>query len=204
MQNCTVERQSYDFMAGEGAGMDSVIGTLGGDAVTNGSIIDARKVNGEGMDVMSDGCADGALAVEGTTESTEHSALDVLAEGCDYLVELHRFLLQTTEMYRAGDDTKGRELFMELIQGLEWFVKIASVIESQLNIDFSATNCAGRSINESVENLNGILLEIIVAQEQQDLVLLTDLLEYELAPQLELWLEIFTTLRYNRDKDNFQ
>jgi hypothetical protein len=49
-----------------------------------------------------------------------------------------------------------------------------------------------------VDGLNGILMEIIGAQQHSDWVLLTDLLEYELAPQLELWQEIFTTLKQDR------
>jgi hypothetical protein len=87
---------------------------------------------------------------------------------------------------------------MELIQGMEWFVRIASTIEAQLKIDFTVTRCAGRTLRESVDGLNGILMEIIGAQQHSDWVLLTDLLEYELAPQLELWQEIFTTLKQDK------
>jgi hypothetical protein len=151
-------------------------------------------VDGQSHDIIV-----GSGAVIGTPGgSTGLSDLEVLGEGCTYLLELHRFLLQTAETYRVGDDRKGRELFMELIQGMEWFVKIASTIEAQLNIDFTVTRCAGRTLRESVDGLNGILMEIIGAQQHSDWVLLTDLLEYELAPQLELWLEIFTTLKQDR------
>ena len=142
--------------------------------------------------------------MEVTTESAEaaeHSVQELLTEGSSHVGKLCLILIQTTEFYRAGDETKGRELFMELIEGMEWFVKIASAAGQLLKIDFAETSCAGRTITESVDSLNGILLEIIVAQEQRDLILMTDLLEYELAPQLEHWMEIFTLLR-QRDADN--
>jgi hypothetical protein len=135
-----------------------------------------------------------------TTESTEHLTLEFLTDSCNYLCELRRFLLQTVELYRTGDETKGRELFMELIQGLEWLVKIASTTEQLLIIDVAGASCAGPTLTDSVDSLNRILLEIIVAQENQDWVLRTDLLEYELAPQLEQWIEIFTMLQH-RDSD---
>jgi hypothetical protein len=151
-------------------------------------------VDGQSQDIII-----GSGAVIGTPGGpTGFSDQEVLDEGYTYLLELHRFLLQTAETYRAGDDRKGRELFMELIQGMEWFVKIASTIEAQLKIDFTMTHCAGRTLRESVDGLNGILMEIIGAQQHSDWVLLTDLLEYELAPQLELWQEIFTTLKQDR------
>jgi len=114
---------------------------------------------------------------------------------------LRIFLLHAAKLYRSGEEAKGSEVFMELIQGLEWFVKITSTVGLMLKIDFSVTSCAGRTLAESVDSLNRILLEIILAQEQRDLVLLTDLLEYELAPQLILWLEIFTELR-SMEADN--
>jgi len=127
--------------------------------------------------------------------SAELAAMKVLVDGCGHLDELNRVLLQTAELYRAGDRVKGLELFMKLIDGMEWFVTTAATAEQLLKLDFAGTSCSGQTLTESVETLNGILLEIIVAQERRDWVLLTDLLEYELAPQLKLWLDIFTTLR---------
>jgi hypothetical protein len=177
-------------MAGlvEGQGNGSM--RLNGVADQNSCFLASLKISGESPD----GSAH-------SSESIEHQSLDVLAEGCDFLKELHCFLLQTAEFYRAGNEIKGREHFMELINGMECFVNLASSLELQQKIDFAVIRCAGRTLAESVDNLNGVLLDIIAAQEQSDLILLTDLLEYELAPQLELWLEIFTMLRRTRDAD---
>lgn len=132
-------------------------------------------------------------------ESQEQAAMKMLVDGCRHLDELNRFLLQTSELYRGGDNRKGLECFMQLIDGMEWFAKTAITAEQVLKLDFAGTSCGGRTLTESVETLNGILLEIIAAQEQRDWVLLTDLLEYELAPELKLWLDIFTTLRYGNE-----
>lgn len=127
--------------------------------------------------------------------SAKYSSGELLDEVCGCLGELHTVLLRSAKLYRAGDEIRAREPFMELIQGLEWFVTTATTAEQQLKIDFTGTSCAGQTLAESVEGLNRVLLEIVVAQEQRDWVLLSDLLEYELAPQLERWLEIFSMLR---------
>jgi hypothetical protein len=50
----------------------------------------------------------------------------------------------------------------------------------------------GRPVAEYVNCLNGILQEIVNAQEGFDPVLLADILEYDLVPHLEEWKEIYT------------
>ena len=206
MLDCTVNGQTHEIIPCDEEGLGSVIRNLSSEVAKNGQYIASLKVNGEELDMNSGKYADWTLAdvgrLEVSTGSTEHSALEVLTEGCAFLGELRLFLLQSAEFYRAGDETKGREFFIELIKGMEGFVKIASAVDRRLKIDFAETSCSGRTLAESVNSLNGLLLEIIVAQEQRDWILLTDLLEYELAPQLEHWLEIFTMLR-SRDAENF-
>jgi hypothetical protein len=185
-----VDGQTHASMAGEGDGLCNVVGSLCSAVSKDGGVTALGTETGEERMGMTE-----------STESAENSALEVLVEGCNYLGELHLFLLQAAKLYRSGDETKGREHFLELIQGLEWFVKITATVELLLKIDFAGTRCAGRTLAEAVDNLNGVLLDIIAAQEQRDTILITDLLEYELAPQLELWLEIFTMLRRTRDAD---
>ncbi len=183
MLNCMVDGQSQDVMVREGVGLGDVIGTM----------------NSEEIEVSSENCPGMALSdadkLESTTGSTELSAREILADACDFLSELHRFVLETAGLYRAGDEIKASEHFMELIQGMEWFVKVTASIEARLDIDFTSTLCAGQTLSDSVDGLNRILMDIIVAQEQRDMVLQTDLLEYELAPQLELWQDIYASLR---------
>lgn len=133
--------------------------------------------------------------IEITADSPANLALDVLTEGGNYLAELRSFLQQVVEHYRGGDEAKGGERFMQLVSGLEWFVKVTSVVETLLKVDFAGTSCAGRTLAETIAAMNRILLEIVVSQEQRDWVLLADLLEYELATQLEQWQDIFAMLR---------
>lgn len=206
MLNFMVDGQTHDIKSYDGVALDNIIGMLSSEAAKNGRFIASLKVNGEELETGFETGADMVLAdissLEVTTVSSEQLVLEALAEGGSYLVELRNFLIQTTDAYRTGNETKGRELFIELIQGLEWFVKIASTAELQLKVDFAGTICSGQTLSEAVDSLNQILLEIIVAQEQRDWVLLTDLLEYELAPQLELWREIFSLL-CKKGADNF-
>lgn len=125
-------------------------------------------------------------ATSGAAGSTgEFTPQELLREGSSFLEELHRFILQTAELYRAGNEQEGSGSFIELTHGLEWFVTLTA----------AAQQLPGFAPQPATTGLNDILMDMVAAQEQQDMVLLTDLLEYELAPQIRSWLETFTTLR---------
>lgn len=124
----------------------------------------------------------------------ENAAKDVLLAGQDYMVDLCKVVLKTADAFRSGQDNAGKEAFMEMLQGLEFFVTITNTLERVLGLDFEATFLAGKSLSVSVQELNSVLLEITKSQEMKDGVLLTDLLEYELVPQIELWRDIFIML----------
>src|ERR1039457_3882774 len=130
-----------------------------------------------------------------TITLNENAVLEVLSDGSNFIAELRSFISATVEFYRIGNEIKGGEHLLSLIEGLEWVVNLTDRIGTLLKVDFSGTCMDGRTLTESVESLNVLLLEIVTAQEQRDWVLLSDLLEYELEPQLGLWQEVFGMLR---------
>jgi len=118
----------------------------------------------------------------------------LLQEGSVFLEELHRSIMVTAGLYRAGNEQEGNGHFIELTHGLEMFVTLTSAARQFPEFGTMPVDAAGVAAG-----LNDILVEIVAAQEQQDMVLLTDLLEYELAPQVKPWLETFTALRDTRE-----
>lgn len=140
---------------------------------------------------------DGYSAASGSAVSMqsgpegEFTAHELLREGSAFLEELHRLILQTAELYRAGNEQEGNGHFIELTHGLEWFVKLTATVQQRPEFSAVVATCAP----QPVSGLNDILGEIVAAQEHQDMVLLTDLLEYELALQVKPWLDTFSKLR---------
>ncbi len=122
------------------------------------------------------------------------TAHELVQEGSVFLEELHRSILVTAGLYRAGNEQEGNGHFIELTHGLEMFVTLTAATRQLPEFGTMPVDAAGVAAG-----LNDILVEIVAAQEQQDMVLLTDLLEYELAPQVKPWLERFTTLLNSLD-----
>lgn len=145
----------------------------------------------QAVERMTGSAPDGYSAVpSGGRAFTAH---ELVQEGSIFLEELHRSILLTAELYRAGNEQEGNRHFIELTHGLEMFVTLTAA--ARQCPDFSSMSV--EVIAPSITGLNDILMEIVASQEQQDFVLLTDLLEYELASQVKPWLETFTKLRDN-------
>lgn len=122
------------------------------------------------------------------------SVLGVLIEGSHTLGDVRGLLLLVAELYRSGDESRSRDKFIEMIVALERFVGIATLVERALSGDDVGIGHDGRTITLLVTRLNNILRDIVAAQIRRDNVLLADLLEYELAPSLDSWRELFHSL----------
>jgi hypothetical protein len=131
---------------------------------------------------------------KGPAKPAEPAAWEILAEAVDYTGRLLSSLRQTVGLYRTGDARNAGNAFVDLVQGLELFTQILAVVETHLQVDFAATTFRGESLADAVSRLNGVFAEMVQAQERCDLVFLADILEYELAPSLEQWRELFGAL----------
>jgi hypothetical protein len=123
---------------------------------------------------------------EGTDFKLEHVA-EVLNDGRNFLAELNLFLLSNAGLFRRGQEFQAKESFVQSVEGLEFFVAFIDQMASISRLDLAVTTYEGKSIREAFNDLNQIFMEIIAAQEKSDWVLLADLVEYELAPQLQRW-----------------
>lgn len=122
-------------------------------------------------------------------------ARDVLDEAGTFTGNLLALLQRTVGLYRMGDASKGGETFYSLVRGLELFTQILGVVETHLGIDFAATSHRGEPLDLAVVRLNTVFMEVVRAQENRDQVFLADVLAYELAPLLEHWQELFSSLQ---------
>ena len=133
----------------------------------------------------------GIDSIEITTETPVRLVGKILDEGQNYIDGLRDCLMKVAGHFTAGSECAD-ESFAEAVQGLQWFVQMTDFIECTLNLDFQKLLRNGRPVAEYVKSLNGILQEIVNAQEGSDPVMLADILEYDLVPHLEEWKEIYT------------
>lgn len=118
-----------------------------------------------------------------------------------FLADLVSFVLENAGLYRSGQDKRAKESFVQTVEGLEFMMMIINHISALCRLDPGSLSFAGGSGADKINELNKILMEMIGSQERNDWVLLADLMEYELVPQIQGWNEIFSQMeRCTKDK----
>jgi hypothetical protein len=112
---------------------------------------------------------------------------EVLKDGRNFLAELGSYLLNNAGLFRKGQEFLAKESFIKSVEGLQVFVSFIDQLAAATRLDLAVTEFEGKSIKDSLEELNQLFLEMVSSQERNDWVLLADLMEYELAPQLQRW-----------------
>ncbi len=199
MIHCMVDGREHAVTAGEMDELATLIDALSDEVAKDGRFIASLMLDGRELYPSSEWYRSrklqGIRRVEVITGNSGQLALDALAEGDRCLDELRGMLLRSVEFFRSGNDQKGLTIFIELVTKLEWFVTTVRSVGDVMQVDFTATLMNGMPLSEEIEALNRILLDIVGAQERRDWVLLGDLLEYELEPQLEQCRELLGALR---------
>ncbi|SHH20654.1 hypothetical protein SAMN02744040_01216 [Tepidibacter thalassicus DSM 15285] len=101
--------------------------------------------------------------------------LEILKTIDEYLEKLIYDIKDTIEFFQNGNEGKGNEMVVEVIQALN------DIIEG--------INITSDIQKEKIEisKINEYLMEMVYALENRDYVLIADLLEYEIIPVLENW-----------------
>lgn len=194
MLSCVIDGQVKSFNLNGTDSLATMLEGLNSDLAKGGRFIASLLVNGEEVvDSISEKSRrlDGIDSIEITTETPVRLVGKILDEGQNYIDGLRDCLMKVAGHFTSGSECAD-DSFAEAVQGLQWFVQMTDFIECTLNLDFQKLLRNGRPVAEYVNSLNGILQEIVNAQEGSDPVLLADIIEYDLVPHLEEWKEIYT------------
>jgi hypothetical protein len=201
MLSCVIDGQVKSFNLNGTDSLATMLEGLNSDLSKGGRFIASLLVNGEEVvDSISEKSRrlDGIDSIEITTETPVRLVGKILDEGENYIDGLRDCLMKVAGHFTSGSECAA-DSFAEAVQGLQWFVQMTDFIECTLNLDFQKLLRNGRPVAEYVNSLNGILQEIVNAQEGSDPVLLADIIEYDLVPHLEEWKEIYTLFERELD-----
>lgn len=172
-----------------------LLGQLEKEAQTRGEVICEIQVNGKS--ILNDEAAAGLLPL-GDVESlsiTAQKPIDLLAEtissACEYLDRLVVALEKNAFLFRGNDLKKAHEFHRSCIEGTQWFVQMVSLFKSAYE------NAYQQSLNGWAENereLAQILKTVLEAFNSKNLVLMADLIEYDLLNTLQKWREELDTI----------
>ena len=104
-----------------------------------------------------------------------------------FLNEFKAGIIKTTDEIRWGNSTGGFKNFSEYLRGLTTFIQIMEKISEFLKIDYDSLVYDGKSVQSYFNDLEKILSSVLSTQVEQDYVLLADIVEFELKPNIEIW-----------------
>jgi hypothetical protein len=112
-----------------------------------------------------------------------------------FLAEFQKGIVKTTDEIRWGNSAGGFKNFSEYLRGLTTFVQIMEKISEFLRVDYNNYIYNDKSIQSYFNNLERILSSILSTQVEQDYVLMADIVEFELKPNIDVWSGILEDMK---------
>lgn len=133
--------------------------------------------------------------IEVITVPKKEMAINITRELYKVIRLMNEGARQVSDLFRQAEDAEALEVYQDLLEVIRDFLGMVGLLRDEFGLKNN------EMINQSMEDLSSLLSEFIEVQENEDWVLLSDLLEYELNPLVARWKEILSQMRHElRDK----
>ena len=128
------------------------------------------------------------------TQKTEDVIEETLKEADEYLPRLKNGVLTTAKKFRDDENEAANKKYQNILEGIEWYVDVLNKIISILD-DEELYN----KHQKLVKKMNEQLSQLMVAYNKDDMVLVADILEYEIEEYIDKFIELNqkVNLKYN-------
>lgn len=154
-------------------------------------LVDGQAIPADEMATLEQRSLSGIGKVELHRRSTASVAQSVLIQGADYTREISKAIEQVIEHYQGSRTDRGNALLANVTDSMSVLIGITESVSAVMSKQA-----------ETLAALQGELApwleEMIQAQVASDPVRLSDLLEYEIRPRIELWGETMRSLAAER------
>ena len=89
--------------------------------------------------------------------------------------------------YYAGELDLANETFMEVVDLIDLYIQLISKIYRVIKIDLKGQSFKDEGIQKLEIHLLSVIKALLLAKEKEDIIMLCDLLEYELVDNLTQW-----------------
>ena len=160
--------------------------------IINGTQYDDLMLNIDKSKVFKLGNAD---EIKLTTMSQFELLNGSIEAAIAFLNEFKAGIVKTTDEIRWGNSAGGFKNFSEYLKGLTTFIQIMEKISEFLKIDYESLVYESKSVQSYFNDLEKILASVLSTQVEQDYVLLADIVEFELKPNIDIWENILKDMK---------
>lgn len=172
--------------------LSEVIDHLFDQEIDNETVLVNLHVDGEvipfedGLDISQKLISD-FNSINFETQSSAELAFEAVDSCNDYIDVLNEKILHLTKLYQAGESQIANEEFGDMIDILDLYVQLFAKIHSTLKRVVDLPKETSENIQKLDIHLLSVLKALIPAKEKNDIIMLCDLLEYELVDNLTQW-----------------
>lgn len=119
------------------------------------------------------------------------TSLDLAFESIDscfgYVDYITSKIHQLIGLYNAGEAAQANATFMEVVDLMDLYIQLITRVYQVLRSDLQGQSFKDESVQKLEIHLLSIIKALLQAKEKEDVIMLCDLLEYELVDNLTQW-----------------
>ena len=105
---------------------------------------------------------------------------------------LKKQCLDLSELFRDGNSPKGQATFAEFLDGTHWLVNVIQLLKGQLQ-EKGLKDETLKAWETAHLEFQAVIKELLSSFEDQDFVLMSDILEYDLSTSLDQWFDVLNS-----------
>jgi hypothetical protein len=153
-------------------------------------VLDGNPISREEREALAGRAVEEIVSLEVNSQNRYSLAAEGMSLLKSYLPSFVVGSEQIADYLQKGEDLRAYELFEEFIGGLEWIVQMLDNVAMAVELDYRLIIFDGRSIEEHLGDLLKLMREVEGAFENRDMVMLSDLLQYEVPLMFNGWLRM--------------
>lgn len=122
-----------------------------------------------------------------TLQSGLELAFDALDSCNAYIENLNEQIMTLVGLYQEGKMSAANDKFGELVDFIDLFIQLVTRIHRTVKANMGGDYQKSKTIQNLEIHLLSVLKAILPAKEREDVIMLCDLLEYELMDNLTQW-----------------
>ena len=192
MTDLTINNSNLKKSFNENSKVGDVIDHVFNQEIDNETVLVNLHVDGQvipfedGLDISKNELAKYSR-INFETQSSVELAFEAVESCNDYIDVLNEKIIHLTRLYQAGDTQNANEEFGDMIDILDLYVQLFAKIHATLKRVADLPKTTSEDIQKLDIHLLSVLKALIPAKEKNDVIMLCDLLEYELVDNLTQW-----------------
>ena len=190
MTNILINNESYSDKKEEKKLSDlsnSIYKTMGQEEIITDIVLDGESYPfDQDLDLL-DGEVSQYSSIAFKTSTSTELAFQALDSCNGYIENLNDKILELCKLYQEGQVEKANILFNEVIDVLDLFIQLISSIFSTIKRSRPSLLASNKEVQQLEIHLLSVLKALVPAKERNDIIMLCDLLEYELIDNLTQW-----------------